>query len=99
MKLRLCAFMTALLMLLPMPHAGAAENDLLQDSGLDYTESTQMLPNPHMGYPGVSWITMKETGNSIENKSGFVWYYINLKEFSGGNDLYYRKYGYDKTPP
>ncbi|MCI8331575.1 MAG: DUF4832 domain-containing protein [Clostridiales bacterium] len=99
MKQRFCAFMTALVLLLPMPPVKAAEEEPLQDSGLDYTESLEMLKNPHMGYPDVSWITMKETGNSVENKSGFVWYYINLKEFSGGNDLYYRKYGYDKTPP
>ncbi|MCI8590096.1 MAG: DUF4832 domain-containing protein [Clostridiales bacterium] len=98
MKKRLCALFTAVILLLPAPSVIAAEESL-QDAGLDYTESTQMLKNPHMGYPDVSWITMKETGNKVENKSGFVWYYVNLKAFSGGNDLYYRKYGYDKTPP
>ena len=70
----------------------------MKDSGLDYTESTQMLNNPHMGYPNVASYTLLESGTPIRNDSGFVWYYVNLQKFSGGNELFYNTYD-DEIPP
>lgn len=64
--------------------ASAVTYDGLVDSGLDYTESTETFNNPMMGSP--SCITMYPTlsGNSSRNDSGFVHYFIDLKNFAGG---------------
>ncbi|MDR0984865.1 MAG: DUF4832 domain-containing protein [Ruminococcus sp.] len=70
-------------------------NDLMSDSGIDYTESTEMLKNPHMGYPSMGSIRYKKEGNTPRNDSGFVWYYFNLNAFSGGNS----RYAGEGTPP
>ena len=73
-------------------NAGADPNDGTEEQDLDYTESTEMIKNPHMGYPENQNIThavhLMDTGNVAENDSGFCWYYINLNQFSAGNSLY-----------
>jgi hypothetical protein len=76
--------------------AGFLANNVLSqeaiaDSGLDYTESIQIVKNPFMGFvnngyaaDGSFWLT--ETGTSqVHIKSGFAWYYVNLNKFSAGN--------------
>ena len=69
----------------------AKAQETMIDSGLDYTESTQEVKNPFMGFvnkgyasDGSFWLT--ETGTStVHVNSGFVWYYVNLQKFSAGN--------------
>lgn len=62
-------------------------DDGMKDSGIDYTESTEVIKNPHMGYPSHASISMRESGNAVRNDSGFMWYYINISAFSGSNSL------------
>ena len=65
--------------------------ETLVDSGLDYTESTQIVENPFMGfvnkgYPADGGFRFTDTGTSqIHITSGFAWYYVNLNNFSAGN--------------
>lgn len=80
------------MVLLAAPDAVLAETDAMRDAGLDYTESTHMLKNPHMGYPGLAAITLTENGPAPRNDSGFMWYYVNLNRFSSGNSLYKTKH-------
>ncbi|MCL2040984.1 MAG: DUF4832 domain-containing protein [Bacteroidales bacterium] len=76
--------------------AGFSANSVLAqgtmvDSGLDYTEATELVKNPFMGFvnngwpaDGAFWLT--ETGTSqVHVTSGFAWYYVNLNKFSAGN--------------
>ncbi|MBQ8697307.1 MAG: DUF4832 domain-containing protein, partial [Clostridia bacterium] len=64
--------------------ASAVTYDGLTDSGLDYTESTEVIDNPMMGQPSTPFITPKLSGNTPRNDSGFQHYFIDLKNFSGG---------------
>ena len=83
---RLLSAIIVLATLLSCACFAVAEDDGLKDSGLNYTESTVMLKNPHMGYPGHVGMTLKKSGNTVYNNSGFTWYYININAFSSGND-------------
>jgi len=64
--------------------ASAVTYEGLTDSGLDYTESTETFNNPMMGQPSCPFITPKISGNVPRNDSGFVHYFIDLKNFAGG---------------
>ncbi len=64
--------------------ASAVTYEGLVDSGLDYTESTEVFNNPMMGSPACPFITPKLTGNVPNKDSGFVHYFLDLKNFSGG---------------
>lgn len=75
----------------------SADSELV-DSGLDYTESTAMIKNPLMGYPSHGSIDFSDN-MAVRNDSGFVWYYININRFSGGNHLYEDTYGTGKKRP
>ncbi|MBQ8696330.1 MAG: DUF4874 domain-containing protein, partial [Clostridia bacterium] len=66
--------------------AVSVADDGLTDSGLDYTESTEILKNPNMGYPAHASISMSDT-MSARNDSGFMWYYINISNYSGANSM------------
>jgi len=59
--------------------------ELTVDAGVDYTESTETVVNPHMGYPAVAGDYLKVEGNVPRNDSGFMFYYYNLARFSGAN--------------
>lgn len=78
MFMGVCAFLPAV--------SAVAADDGLVDSGLDYTESTAILKNPNMGYPSHAAMTLTDT-MSARNDSGFMWYYININNYSGSNSL------------
>ena len=98
MKRRLAIVLAICLLITAAPLTFSAA-DAMKDSGLDYSESTAMLPNPHMGYPNSGQAAdgafrLLETGSTTINplaRSGFVWWYVNLREFSAGNE--YRQGG------
>ena len=71
---------------LPTAVTAAVSDDGLIDSGLDYTECTEVIRNPNMGYPAHAAITVSDT-MSARNDSGFMWYYINISYYSGSNSL------------
>lgn len=54
------------------------------DSGLDYTESTETIRNPMMGYPSTPVIWLKKEGNVPKNDSGFVHYFVVMNQFAAG---------------
>lgn len=94
---KLFAFaLAALLAMMAAPPLTALAAEEMKDSGLNYTESTAMLPNPFMGYPNRGYAAdggflMQEGGASTihvagDYPGGFTWYYIDLKAFSAGND-------------
>ena len=70
----------------------------LVDSGIDYTESLDMIKNPLMGYPTCASITFSDN-MPVRNDSGFIWYYININRYSAGNHLYQDTYGADAKAP
>ncbi len=90
MKKLFAIALAACLLFLAAPTAVSAA-DTTRDSGLDYTESTQELKNPHMGFVNNGYaadgsIMLTETGSTpIHVTSGFAWYYVNLNRFSAGN--------------
>ncbi len=77
--------LAAVLLLCCFPLCAASADTDMKDSGLNYTESTEQLANPHMGYPAHASVTLKRSGNGIRNDTGFTWYYININSFSAGN--------------
>lgn len=68
-----------------LPAVSTADDGLI-DADLDYTESTAILKNPNMGYPSHAAMTLTDT-MSARNDSGFMWYYININNYSGSNSL------------
>jgi len=64
--------------------ASAVTYEGLVDSGLDYTESTEVFNNPMMGNPSCIFVVPGVEGNTPRNDSGFVHYFIDMKNFSGG---------------
>ena len=94
---RILAFTMALcLLLVAAPPIASLAAEEIKDSGLNYTESAAMLPNPFMGYPNRGYAAdggflMLEGGSSTVHLTGdfpggYTWYYVNLKAFSAGND-------------
>ncbi|MCI8590193.1 MAG: DUF4832 domain-containing protein [Clostridiales bacterium] len=67
--------------------AGAAAISGLKDSGIDYHESTRTISNPMLGYSTTVTMAPKITGNTPGNYEGFVFFYVNLQNFSGGYQL------------
>ena len=65
---------------------GAVASDGLKDSGIKYTESTEIIKNPFLGYPGVGYLTIEDDMVPRDDGGRFYWYYVNLQKFSGGND-------------
>lgn len=70
---------------LPAVNAVAAA-DGLKDSGINYTESTEIIRNPHLGYPGVGYLTIDDYMVPRNDGERLFWYYVNLQNFSGGNE-------------
>ena len=88
MKRVICiTLLAAMLACLFSFQAGAATVPGLKDSGLDYHESTRTIANPMVGYSTTATMAPKVTGNAPRNDSGFVFYYVNLQNFSGGYQL------------
>ncbi|MCI8331663.1 MAG: DUF4832 domain-containing protein [Clostridiales bacterium] len=67
--------------------AGAATISGLRDSGIDYHESTRTIANPMVGYSATVTMAPKVSGNTPGNYEGFVFFYVNLQNFSGGYQL------------
>ncbi|MBQ8697306.1 MAG: DUF4832 domain-containing protein [Clostridia bacterium] len=65
-------------------NASAVTYEGLTDSGLDYTESTEVFNNPMMGSPDCIAIAPRESGNTARNDSGFVHYFYDMKFFAAG---------------
>ena len=59
--------------------------ELTEDAGIDYTESTENISNPHRGYP--TQVGYYFDTKTVRNDSGFIWYHINLCRYSGANSL------------
>lgn len=65
--------------------ATAAETDKLADSGLDYSESTETINNPGMGYTSTLWYNCKPNDTPVQNPSGsLVLMFIDIGAFSSG---------------
>ncbi len=63
----------------------AEENNLLVDSGIDYTEITETINNPGAGYTSTLWYTCKPGDTPVKNPSGnLVLMFINIGAFSSG---------------
>ncbi len=60
-------------------------DDTLKDSGIDYTESTQTINNPAMGYTQTIWYTCKPNDTPVQNPTGnLVLMFVNIGAFSSG---------------
>lgn len=69
---------------IPVGTAAAADEQLV-DSGLDYTESTDTINNPGMGYTSTLWYTCKPGNTPVKNPTGsIVLMFINIGAFSSG---------------
>lgn len=87
---RTTAFVLSVIMMLGacffLPTADVLAADDTVDSGIDYTESTERLSNPNMGYPSHASISLNDSF-SARNDSGFTWYYVNISAYSGSNSM------------
>lgn len=84
---RMAAVLTALT-LMPLTcgswRATAAEPTLV-DSGVDYTESIETIPNPGMGYTSTLWYYCKPGDTPVKNPTGaLVLMFIDIGAFSSG---------------
>lgn len=76
----LCSFTT----ILPVKPV-AEENDILVDSGINYTETTETIKNPGAGYTSTLWYNCKPGDTPVKNPSGnLVLMFINIGAFSSG---------------
>lgn len=76
----LCSFTT----ILPVKPV-AEEYDILVDSGINYTETTETINNPGAGYTSTLWYTCKPGDTPVKNPSGnLVLMFINIGAFSSG---------------
>lgn len=65
----------------------SAEQDLLIDSGIDYTESTETINNPCAGYTSTIWYTCKPDNTPVYNPTGnLTLMFINIGAFSCGSN-------------
>lgn len=62
----------------------AVTYDGIVESGLNYTECTDTISNPMIGYPSTPFVYLKLSGNTPRNDSGFVHYFLDMRMFSGG---------------
>ena len=83
MKRILSLLLSVVMIMTALSFVTCAE-DGLTDSGIDYTESTEIIGNPNMGYPAHASITLSDSFTP-RNDSGFTWYYVNLNYYSAGN--------------
>jgi hypothetical protein len=59
--------------------------DTLKDSGIDYTESTETINNPAMGYTQTIWYTCKPNDTPVQNPTGnLVLMFVDIGAFSSG---------------
>ncbi len=63
----------------------SAEEEILIDSGISYTETTETINNPGAGYTTTLWYTCKPGDTPVKNPSGnIVLMFINIGAFSSG---------------
>ena len=61
----------------------AEEKNILVDSGINYTETTETINNPGAGYTSTLWYTCKPGDTPVKNPSGnLVLMFINIGAFS-----------------
>lgn len=87
---RIAAFLTVSLLgtfipCAPMPAVSAA--DALTETGISYTESTETILNPGMGYTSTLWYRCAPGKTPVQNPSGsLVLMFIDIGAFSSGEN-------------
>ncbi len=88
MKHRLAAILTAgILALLPLPAEANAADTSLVKSEISYTESTETINNPGMGYTSTLWYRCKPGNTPVHNPTGsLVLMFVDIGAFSCGEN-------------
>ena len=81
----LSALLSAVFAAALLPALPVVTEASLQDSGMDYTESTETISNPGMGYTSTLWYTCKPGNTPVKDPSGsLVLMFIDIGAFSCG---------------
>ncbi len=67
------------------PLISCAETETLQDSGMNYTESTETINNPGAGYTSTLWYHCEPGKTAVKNPTGnLVLMFVDIGAFSSG---------------
>ena len=70
-----------------MPLPVSAEDTLPADTGIRYTETTETINNPGMGYTSTLWYRCKPNNTPVQNPTGsLVLMFIDIGAFSSGEN-------------
>lgn len=79
------AALSALMAVTLLPSVTVAKAEELKDSGMDYTESTETIGNPGMGYTTTFWYYCKPGETNVKSPQGnVVLMFIDIGAFSCG---------------
>lgn len=68
-----------------IPFISAAQEEILTDSGIDYTESVSTVNNPSAGYTSTMWYVCKPGDTPVKNPQGnLVVLFVDIGAFSSG---------------
>lgn len=73
------------LLISAIPFSASAENSIMKDSGIDYSEMVGTLNNPGAGYTSTMWAVCNPRETKVYNpSSNLVLFFIDIGNFSSG---------------